>query len=107
MERELAWKKYKNKQLKELETLCKGYKEYLDKGKTERECVTETIEIIEKAGYKNLDTIIAKKQKIKTGDKVYAVCMGKAIAMFNIGKKPMEEGINKQAFSPTSASSGI
>ena len=94
MKRELAWNKYKNKQLKDLESLCKGYKEYLDKGKTERECVTETIEIIEKAGYKNLDTIIAKKQKIKTGDKVYAVCMGKAIAMFNIGKKPMEEGLN-------------
>ena len=94
MERKLAWNKYKNKQLKELESLCKGYKAYLDNGKTERECVTETIEIIEKAGYKNLETIIAKKQKIKTGDKVYAVCMGKAIAMFNIGKKPMEEGLN-------------
>ncbi len=94
MERELAWKKYKNKQLKEMEALCKGYKEYLDNGKTERECVTETIEIIEKAGYKSLDKVIAKKQKLKTGDKVYAVCMGKAIAMFNIGSKPIEEGIN-------------
>lgn len=94
MERELAWKKYKNKQIKEMEALCKGYKEYLDKGKTERECVTETIEIIEKAGYKNLNKIIEKKQSIKKGDKVYAVCMGKAIAMFNIGSKPIEEGIN-------------
>ena len=94
MERELAWKKYKNKQLKEMEALCKGYKEYLDNGKTERECVTETIDIIEKAGYKSLDKVIAKKQKLKTGDKVYAVCMGKAIAMFNIGSKPIEEGIN-------------
>ena len=94
MERELAWKKYKNKQIKEMEALCKGYKEYLDKGKTERECVTETIEIIEKAGYKNLNKIIEKKQSLKKGDKVYAVCMGKAIAMFNIGSKPIEEGIN-------------
>ena len=77
-----------------MEALCKGYKEYLDNGKTERECVTETIDIIEKAGYKSLDKVIAKKQKLKTGDKVYAVCMGKAIAMFNIGSKPIEEGIN-------------
>ena len=37
MERELAWNKYKNKHLKEMETLCKGYKEFLDNGKTERE----------------------------------------------------------------------
>lgn len=94
MERELAWNKYKNKQIKEMESLCKDYREFLDKGKTERECVTETIKIIEKAGYKNLETVISKKQKLKTGDKVYAVCMGKAIAMFNIGKKDIEEGIN-------------
>ena len=94
MERELAWNKYKNKQNKEVENLCKGYRQFLDNGKTERECVTETIEIIEKAGYKNLRDIIAGKKKIKTGDKVYAVCMNKAIAMFNIGKKSMEEGIN-------------
>lgn len=94
MERKSAWSKYKNKQLKEIETLCKGYKEFLDNGKTERECINETVEIIEKAGYKNLSDIIAKKQKVKAGDKVYAVCMGKSIAMFNIGKKSMEEGIN-------------
>lgn len=94
MERELAWKKYKNKQIKEMESLCKGYRQFLDNGKTERECVTETVEIIEKAGYKNLDDIIAGKKKVKTGDKVYAVCMNKSIAMFNIGKKSMEDGIN-------------
>lgn len=94
MERELAWKKYKNKHIKEMENLCKGYKEFLDHGKTERECITETVEIIKKAGYKNLADIIAKNHKIKAGDKVYAVCMGKSIAMFNIGKESMEKGIN-------------
>ena len=94
MERELAWNKYKKKHLGELESLCKGYKDFLDNGKTERECITETVKIIKKAGYKKLDDIIAKKQKLKAGDKVYAVCMGKTIAMFNIGTKDIEEGIN-------------
>ncbi len=94
MERELAWNKYKNKHIKEMEVLCKGYKEFLDNGKTERECITQTVNIIKKAGYKDLDDIIGKKQKIKAGDKVYAVCMGKTIAMFNIGTKSIEEGIN-------------
>ncbi len=28
------------------------------------------------------------------GDKVYAVCMGKSIAMFQIGKEPLEKGMN-------------
>ena len=63
MERELAWNKYKNKHIKEMEVLCKGYKEFLDNGKTERECITQTVNIIKKAGYKDLDDIIAKKQK--------------------------------------------
>lgn len=94
MERELAWKKYKNKHLKEMESLCKGYKEYLDNGKTERECIVETVEMIKEAGYKDIKDIIAKNKKIKSGDKVYAVCMGKSIAMFNIGRKSMEEGMN-------------
>ncbi|MBQ6814392.1 MAG: aminopeptidase [Lachnospiraceae bacterium] len=94
MERELAWKKYKNKHLKEMESLCKGYKEYLDNGKTERECIVETVKMIKEAGYKDIKDIIAKNKKIKPGDKVYAVCMGKSIAMFNIGRKSMEEGMN-------------
>ena len=31
---------------------------------------------------------------MKAGDKVYAVCMDKSIAMFHIGQKPLEEGMN-------------
>ena len=94
MERELAWKKYKSKQIKEMENLCKDYREFLDNGKTERECIAQTVKIIKNAGYKNLEDIIEKKQKIKAGDKVYSVWMGKSIAMFNIGQESMEGGMN-------------
>jgi aspartyl aminopeptidase len=31
---------------------------------------------------------------VQAGDKIYAVCMNKMIAMFNMGTKPLEEGIN-------------
>lgn len=94
MERKNAWKSYKQKQLKELDILCDEYRDFLDNGKTERECVKITIELAKKAGYKNLDTVIKKKQKLKVGDKVYAVMMDKAVALFNIGTKDIEEGIN-------------
>lgn len=94
MERQNAWKGYKQKQLKELEALCSEYRDFLDNGKTERECVKITIEQAKKSGYKNLDTIIKKKQKLKAGDKVYAVNMDKAVALFNIGTKDIEEGMN-------------
>ena len=39
MKRENAWKKYGREELKELDSLCEDYREFLNKGKTERECV--------------------------------------------------------------------
>lgn len=94
MEIENAWKKYDKKQLEELEQLNTSYREFLDKGKTERECIEEIVRQVKDAGYKNLEDIIKKGKKLKAGDKVYSVWMKKSIAMFIIGKKPIEEGMN-------------
>ena len=41
MRRKNAWTTYNKKQLDELEKLCKNYLKFLDKGKTERECVKQ------------------------------------------------------------------
>ncbi len=94
MERNNVWKSYNEEQLAELEKLSEGYREFLDKGKTERECVKEIIAAAEAAGYKDLNKIIAKEKKLKAGDKVYAVNMKKSVALFTIGKKSMEQGMN-------------
>ena len=91
MERRNAWKIYTADQLKELDQINSRYKVCLDEGKTERECVRLTVKEIEKKGYRNLKDI---KGSLKAGDKVYAVCMGKSIAMFQIGKEPLEKGMN-------------
>lgn len=94
MERPNAWKTYTKKQLKELEKLNKNYRAFLDAGKTERECITEIVKQAEAAGYVNLEKILAKKQSVKAGDKVYAVCMKKTIALFNVGTNPIVQGMN-------------
>lgn len=91
MERRNAWKTYTKEQLKELDQINDRYKVCLDEGKTERECIRLTVKEIEKQGYRNLNDI---KGSLKTGDKVYAVCMGKSIAMFRIGKESLENGMN-------------
>lgn len=91
MERRNAWKTYTAEQLKELDQINDRYKTCLDEGKTERECVRLAVKEIEKKGYRNLKDI---KGSLKAGDKVYAVCMGKSIAMFQIGKEPLENGMN-------------
>ena len=45
MVRENLWKIYDEKHLEELERVNKQYRECLDAGKTERECVRETIRL--------------------------------------------------------------
>ncbi len=94
MERKNLWETYTEEQVKELEVLCASYKHYLDAGKTERECVCEAVKQAKEAGYKDLNDVIANGEKLVAGDKVYAVCMDKTIALFHIGEEPLENGMN-------------
>lgn len=89
-----AWETYADKDLKKLEKICAEYREFLDNGKTERECVDTIVNTIEAEGYQELETIIKKNGKLKAGDKVYSVWMNKSVVMFQIGKKPLAEGMN-------------
>ena len=94
MERKNMWEQYTEEQYAELESLCNRYKECLDAAKTERECVTLGIRMAKEHGYRDLGECIAKNTALKTGDKIYANCMGKALVLFQIGEKPLEEGMN-------------
>ncbi len=93
MERNNVWKEYTKKEIKELEKLNKQYREFLDAGKTERECVTEVVKMAKKAGYRDLQEVIAADEELQAGDKIYAVNMKKSIALFQIGRQPMEKGM--------------
>ena len=84
------WEIYNDTQLAELETLTADYKNFLDAGKTERECVTEVIRLAEKEGYVDLN----QKDTLQAGDKVYLDWMGKSIVLFQIGEDPLENGMN-------------
>ena len=94
MERKNAWKTFTKKQLKELDTLCNEYLDYLSVGKTERENVKLIVKACKENGYKDMDELIGKKKKLKSGDKVYRVCMNKSVVMFQIGSEPLENGLN-------------
>lgn len=94
MKTEMAWEKYSKKELKEVDRLSKAYRGFLDNGKTERECVKQIVERISREGYEELGKLIAKNKKLKAGDKVYAVNMEKAVIMFQMGKKPLVDGLH-------------
>ena len=93
MERKNAWKDYTKKEIKELEKLNKQYREFLNAGKTERECVIQAVSLAEKAGYRDLKAVIEAGAILQPGDKVYSVNMKKSISLFQIGRKPMEKGM--------------
>ncbi len=93
MERNNAWDSCDEKKIKKVFTFCDGYIDFLSECKTERECVTKSVQIIEKHGYKNLKDIIRYKEKLMPGDKVYATNMGKSIVIYHIGSDPIENGL--------------
>ncbi|MCI8527942.1 MAG: aminopeptidase [Lachnospiraceae bacterium] len=94
MERKSAWETYNEAQLTELEKLSQEYREFLDHGKTERECVDWIADLLETEGYQELEAVIEKGGKLKTGDKVYSIWMNKSIVLFQLGRKSMSEGLN-------------
>lgn len=89
-----AWKTYTEEDINGLERLNASYRKFLSDCKTERECTKEIIRRAEEAGYIDLDTCINEGKTIKSGDKLYAVNMNKSVALFNIGKRPISEGMN-------------
>lgn len=94
MERVNVWTTYDESDLAELAQINSSYKVCLDAGKTERECVSLTVAMAEDEGYVGLNKVIKEGRKLHAGDKVYTVCMDKSIILFQIGKKPLEEGMN-------------
>lgn len=94
LQEQLAWKfphigKEAPQQVEKAARYCEGYKEFLDKGKTERECVKEAVKMLKKAGYKPFD----RTASYAPGDKVYYVNRGKSIIATTFGKKPVAEGL--------------
>ena len=91
MKTENAWKKYTD--TTEVFQFNEKYKAFISNCKTERECISEMISQAKAAGYRNLDDIIANKETLQAGDKVYANNMDKTLAMYIIGEEPKEKGM--------------
>ncbi len=91
---ENIWNKYSQSKLKKMESFCDEYKDFLSQCKTERECINFFSNVAEKNGYINLEKALKENKKLKAGDKVYAVNMGKAMLLMVIGSEPMIKGLN-------------
>lgn len=92
--KENIWTTYNESQLAELNEINEKYKECLNAGKTERECVELSIRMAEAAGYRRISDVAAAGDKLKAGDKIYAVNMNKMLVLFRIGEEPISRGMN-------------
>lgn len=79
--------------LKEADSYAEGYKDFLDRAKTEREAVETAIELAENNGFKEFD----RNKKYNAGDKVYFNNRGKSLALAVIGSESVESGVNISA----------
>ena len=86
---ENAWKKYAGN-LDPVMYFGKDYIDFMSLSKTERETVDNSIEIAEKAGFKDLNTV----SELKAGDKVYFNNRGKSLFLFVLGKEDLAKGLN-------------
>ena len=87
-----CWEGIDGRTEKEVEEFASAYKQFLDGGKTERECIDAACELLEKNGFTNMETL--KDKKLKAGAKIYRNIRGKSILAAVLGKKPVVEGCN-------------
>ena len=74
-------------EIKEMYDYAKGYMQYLDNAKTEREATNVSIEMIEKHGF----TEYKLGDKLSVGDKKYYNNNGKSLVAFTVGEENLEE----------------
>ena len=94
MERDVAWKKYDEAALAELEALAADYIDFISANKTERECAAAAIAAAEEAGYDSLADLIAAGTPAGPGSKVWACAQGKAVVLVHVGAAPISDGLN-------------
>ncbi len=76
-------------ELKAAKEYAKGYAEWLDQSKTEREAVCASIALLEKNGYKEYKL----GDKLSAGDKVYLNNRGKGLFAVKVGTEDINNGV--------------
>ncbi len=88
-EKKLGWDGLSEEEKQKIFQFADEYMYFLNNGKTEREIVCQSIQILEKNGF----TDIKEKEKINPGDKVYFNNRGKSLYIAVIGQNKIEEGL--------------
>lgn len=94
MEHKNAWLSYTDADVAAVEDLATRYTAFISENKTERECAATAVAMAREAGYVSIEEARAAGRTLSAGDKVYAECFGKTVILAQIGRRPLEEGLN-------------
>jgi aspartyl aminopeptidase len=95
-----CWETADEKEIACLEKFAGDYKNFLDHGKTERECVRAAAALLEKNGFTALEKFLGGAKgkngglSLKPGSKVYQNIRGKSLVCAVLGKKALAGGLN-------------
>ena len=88
--KENGWNTKSEEDRKTIFDYAKGYIDYMNKSKTEREIIQSSKKIAEANGFRD----IKKFDKLKAGDKIYYINREKSMYLAVIGEENIENGIN-------------
>ncbi len=90
MKKENGWETVDESKKEEIFKFSNGYMNFLNKAKTEREFIQETIKLARENGYKD----IMEFQKLQSGDKIYFINREKSMYLAIIGTESIESGLH-------------
>lgn len=75
-------------QREEMEDYCRRYRTFIDRAKTEREAVTQTVALAQAQGFRPY----LPGEALKPGDRIYRVNREKSVIFAVMGERPLQEG---------------
>ena len=88
--KENGWLELNNNTKQDVFSYAKGYINYLNNSKTEREIIATSKKIAEENGFQDIEKI----KELKAGDKIYYINHEKSMYLAIIGKDNIENGLN-------------
>ena len=86
-----GYKKFEGLEIAQTENYAKGYMDFLNENRTERECALWAEKVLKENGFKEIEE--GRTAPYKAGDKVYKIQHGKAVMATVIGSGGLKKGV--------------
>jgi aspartyl aminopeptidase len=89
-----CWDAAEPDELENIRAFAEEYKDFLNRGKTEREFTGLCLDILQDRGFADIETLLDREERLPPGAKVYQNIRGKSLVFAVTGSRSVKEGIN-------------